>query len=297
MAGTAPATEINVVGPASGRRSVRRSSRALRSKPFVIGGSIVLFITLAAVFAGLIAPYDPNAQNYTALLQAPGIHHWLGTDEVGRDTLSRILFGARTSMEVSLGAVVFGLVIGIPVGLVSGYYRGFVDNWIIMRIVDALQAFPFLILALVLAAMLGPGIGNAMMAIGIGYVPSFVRIIRGQIIAEMGKEYVLSARMIGARDGRIMFYHVLRNITTPLIVQVSIAMASGIVAEASLSYLGLGAQPPTASWGAMLHTAQGYLTQAPWESIVPGVAIAIAVFGFNMFGDGLQEVWDPRALQ
>lgn len=297
MTGLNPTIEATSVAVRVQKRRAQSFRRALRSRPFTAGGVIVLIITLSALFAGWIAPFNPNTPDYAHLLQSPNAHHWLGTDELGRDTLSRILFGARTSMEVSLGAVIFGLAIGMPVGLVSGYYRGIIDNWIIMRVIDALQAFPFLILALVLAAMLGPGIGNAMMAIGIGYVPSFVRIVRGQIIAEMGKEYVLSARMIGARDGRIMFYHVLRNITSPLIVQVSIAMASGIVAEASLSYLGLGAQPPTASWGAMLHTAQGYLTQAPWEAIVPGVAIAVAVFGFNLFGDGLQEIWDPRALQ
>jgi peptide/nickel transport system permease protein len=186
------------------------------------------------------------------------------------------------------------LIIGIPIGLVSGYYRGFLDNWIIMRIVDALQAFPFLILALVLAAVLGPGIRNAMIAIGIGYLPVFIRIVRGQVLAEVRREYVEAARVAGVSDLRIMVRHILPNVTTPLIVQSAIALAGGIVAEASLSYLGLGVIPPTASWGTMLHDAQGYLAQDPMLAVIPGLAIAIAVLGFNLLGEGLQEVLDPR---
>ncbi len=177
---------------------------------------------------------------------------------------------------------------------ISGYYRGIADEWFIMRFIDALQAFPFLILALVLAAMLGPGAGNAMIAIGIGYIPLFARIVRGQVLAELEKEFIAAARMVGAKDGYIMWRHILPNILTPLIIQASMAMASGIVAEASLSYLGLGVQPPTASWGSMLRDAQGYLGQAPWLVIFPGVSLALAVLGFNLLGDGLQIWLDPR---
>ncbi|QQE81090.1 ABC transporter permease [Alicyclobacillus sp. SO9] len=265
-----------------------------RNRSLVLGGAIVAVILISAVFAPLLTPYSPTEQNYTEILQPMSAHHWLGTDPVGRDILSRILIGARTSMEVSFGAVAIGMLVGIPVGLFSGFYGGFMDNWVIMRVVDALQAFPFLILALVLAAMLGPGIGNAMFAIAIGYLPIFIRITRGQVIAEMNKDYVEAAKMVGASPMRIMFKHILRNVTTPLIVQGTIAMASGIVAEASLSYLGLGPKPPTASWGTMIQTAQGYMSQAPWFGLIPGFAIVIAVLGFNMLGEGLQDLWNPR---
>lgn len=286
-----------VSASASSQGHTRRLAwtRILRIRPLVIGGIIVSVILLAAIFAGWLSPYPPDVLDYNSILQGMSWKHLLGTDDLGRDVLSRILFGTRTSMEVTVGSVLLGLLIGVPVGLVSGFYRGFVDDWLVMRIVDALQSFPFLILALVLASVLGPGIRNAMIAIGIGYIPIFVRIVRGQVISEAKREYVEAARIIGASDWRIMARHIFRNITTPLIVQVSITMAGGIIAEASLSYLGLGAQPPTASWGSMLRTAQGYLGQAPWLAIVPGLAIAIAVLGFNLLGDGLQALWDPKS--
>lgn len=269
--------------------------RVVRRRGLVAGGAIVFLVLIAALGAGLIAPYSPYKPDFVNVLQAPSARHWMGTDVLGRDVFSRVLFGARTSMEVTVGAVFVGFSAGVPVGLLSGYYGGVVDHWIVMRIVDALQAFPFLILALVLAAVLGPGIGNAMIAIGIGYIPGFVRIVRGQVIAEVKKEYVQSARCAGAGDWRVMLRHILPNTLSPLIVQISTAMASGIVAEASLSYLGLGAQPPTASWGTMLKTGQGYISMAPWLSIAPGMALVIAVFGFNLLGDGLREFLDPRS--
>ncbi|SFU79290.1 ABC transporter permease [Alicyclobacillus macrosporangiidus] len=283
-AGTAPAAI----------RARRRHLNLWRHRSLVLGGIIVGVIVVAAVLATFATPYDPNKQNYAALLQGMSGQHWLGTDQLGRDVFSRILVGARTSLAVAAGAVAVALVIGVPVGLVSGFYRGFWDNWVIMRIVDALQAFPFLILALVLAAVMGPGIRNAMIAIGVGYLPVFIRIVRGQVLAEVRKEYVDSARVVGCSDWRIMLRHIFPNITTPLIVQVSIAMAGGIVAEASLSYLGLGVIPPTASWGTMLHDAQGYLSQDAMLAVIPGVAIAVAVLGFNLLGEGLQEIWDPK---
>lgn len=279
------------------KKTTRRRNRwyEIRSNwPLVMGGGIVLIVLVAAIFAPFLTRYGANAIDTSGILQAPGLHHWFGTDELGRDEYARILMGARTSMVVSLGAVFVGLLIGIPVGLISGFYRGFMDDWIIMRIVDAMQAFPFLILALVLAAMLGQGERNATIAIGIGYVPIFVRIVRGQVLGELEKEFISAARMIGASDLRIMFRHILPNTLTPLIVQTTLAMASGIVAEASLSYLGLGVQPPTASWGTMLHDAQGYMGQATWLAVVPGLAIAFAVLGFNLLGDGLQRWLDPR---
>ncbi|OFW77713.1 MAG: diguanylate cyclase [Alicyclobacillus sp. RIFOXYA1_FULL_53_8] len=268
-----------------------------RNRSLWFGILIVAAVIVVALLASWISPFTPDQQNYASLLQGPSAQHWLGTDDLGRDQLTRIFFGARTSMEVTLGAVVLGIVIGVPVGLLSGFYGGVVDDWVVMRFVDALQAFPFLIMALVLAAVLGPGIGNAMIAIGIGYIPTFIRTVRGQVIAESKRDYVQSARSLGAGDWRIMVKHIFPNITSPLIVQTSLAMASGIVAEASLSYLGLGAQPPTSSWGSMLKVGQGYITNDPWLSIIPGLAIVVAVLGFNLLGDGLRDYWDPRQRQ
>ncbi|QSO55222.1 ABC transporter permease [Alicyclobacillus curvatus] len=265
-----------------------------RNPPLVIGGIVVLIVLVAAVFAPLLSHFGANSIDTNSILQPPGGKHWLGTDELGRDEYARILVGARTSMVVSVGSLIVGLVIGVPVGLISGFYRGFMDDWVIMRIVDAMQAFPFLILALVLAAMLGPGERNAMIAIGVGYVPIFVRIVRGQVLGELEREFVSAARMIGASDWRIMWKHIFPNTLTPLIVQATLAMAGGIVAEASLSYLGLGAQPPTASWGTMLNDAQGYMGQGTWLAVFPGLAIAVAVLGFNLLGDGLQRWLDPK---
>lgn len=272
-------------------KSVRR---LFRNKSLWIGGTIVAIVLLVAIFAPFLSPYQANTTDYTSILKGMSFHHPFGTDQLGRDQLERTMIGARTSMEVSLGALLVGLVIGVPIGLISGYYRGFLDDWIIMRIIDAIQAFPFLILALVLAAMLGPGARNSMIAIGIGYIPIFVRTVRGQVMAEFEKEYIVAARALGATDARIMWRHILLNSLTPLIVQATLAMASGIVAEASLSYLGLGVQPPTASWGTMLQNAQGYLSLAPWLAVFPGLAIAFAVLGFNLLGDGLQDLINPR---
>lgn len=288
----------SAVSQSGQRASISSTRRVLlhlwRNRSLWLGTLIVAVVLLSAVFAGVIAPFNPNAQDYSTILQPPSAAHWFGTDNLGRDQFSRVLFGARTSMEVTVGSVVLGLVIGVPVGLLSGFYGGILDDWIVMRVVDALQAFPFLILALVLAAVLGPGVGNAMIAIGIGYVPTFIRTVRGQVLAEGKREYVQSARSIGAGDWRIMVRHIFPNITSPLIVQTSLAMASGIVAEASLSYLGLGAQPPVSSWGTMLQVGYGYITSDPWLSIIPGLVLVLAVLGFNLLGDGLRDYWDPR---
>jgi len=259
------------------------------------GGALVLFILVVAAMAPYIAPYGPNQVDYSAVLQGPSAHHWFGTDQLGRDQLSRILFGARTSMEVSVGALVVGAGLGVPVGLFAGYYRGFLDTWVIMRIIDAIQAFPFLILALVLAAMLGPGSRNAMIAIGIGLVPTFARTARAQMLQELGKDYIDAARVVGCTHARIIFRHILPNALTPIIVQATLAMASSIVAEASLEYLGLGVQPPTASWGSMLQSAQGYLQLAPWLVLFPGLALVFSVVSFNLLGDGVQR-WLNRKI-
>ncbi|SIS84786.1 ABC transporter permease [Alicyclobacillus vulcanalis] len=292
----APEPQSSSTHPASVEASVPapKTSRSVNPS-LVIGAVLVVVILAVSVLAPYLSPYGPNQVDYSAVLQPPSAHHWFGTDQLGRDQLARILYGARTSMEVSVGALVVGAGIGVPVGLVAGYFRGFLDTWLIMRIIDAIQAFPFLILALVLAAMLGPGSRNAMIAIGIGLVPTFARTARAQMLQELGKDYIDAARVVGCTHARIIFRHILPNALTPIIVQATLAMASSIVAEASLEYLGLGVQPPTASWGSMLQSAQGYLQLAPWLVLFPGLALVFSVVAFNFLGDGVQR-WLNRRL-
>ena len=218
----------------------------------------------------------------------------MGTDDLGRDVLSRIIFGARISVAASIIPVLIALGIGVPLGLLTGYFRSFWDEWIIMRVVDAMQAFPFLILALALASSLGPGFSNAMIAIGIGFIPAFIRIVRGQVLAVSAQEYIQGARALGVGHLRILRVHILPNTLAPLLVQTSAAMAAAILAEAGLSFLGVGVQPPTPSWGQMLTVAQQYINSAPWLALWPGIAIFLAVLGFNLLGDGIREGLDPR---
>jgi peptide/nickel transport system permease protein len=249
---------------------------------------------LTAAFAPLIAPSDPQAQDYALTLQPPGEGGLMGTDSLGSDVFSRVVYGARISLQASLISVGIAMGIGVPLGLVSGYFRGFWDEWILMRIVDSIQAFPFLILALVIAAVLGGGLGFAMIAIGIAFIPNFVRITRAQVLTVRGLDYVEAARAVGASDARIMIRHVLPNSLPPLLVQTTLAMGYAIIAEATLSYLGLGAEPGEPSWGSMLYQAQSYLTSAWWMAFFPGMAIFFAVLGFNLLGDGVREALDPR---
>lgn len=260
----------------------------------VVGAVIILVLILVALFAKVIAPYDPNELNYEAMLEKPSSDHWFGTDDLGRDIFSRVVYGAQISIKAALISVGIAMLIGIPIGLFTGYYRGFWDEWVVMRMVDAMQAFPFLILALAISAVLGSGFGNAMLAIGIGFSPAFVRITRGQVLSLRNMEYVHAAKAIGVKDMRIIFGHILPNAIGPIIIQATLTMATGILAEASLSYLGLGVQPPTASWGSMLNHAQTLMSVAPYVTLFPGIAIFIVVLGFNLLGDGLQQYLDPR---
>ncbi|MEX2104267.1 MAG: ABC transporter permease [Bacilli bacterium] len=260
----------------------------------LIGGLIIITMILVAIFAKQIAPFDPNFQNYDAILQEPGGEYLFGTDDLGRDIFSRIVYGAQISIKAALISVGIAIIIGVPIGLLSGYYRGFWDEWVVMRCVDAMKAFPFIILALAIAAVLGSGFGNAMIAIGIGFSPAFIRITRGQVLSLRNLEYVQAAKAVGVKDLRIIFRHILPNALSPIIIQSTLAMASGILAEASLSYLGLGVQPPTPSWGSMLNQAQTLMTVAPYTTLYPGIAIFIVVLGFNLLGDGLQQYLDPR---
>jgi ABC-type dipeptide/oligopeptide/nickel transport system permease subunit len=268
--------------------------RFLRNKLAILGASIILIMLLAALLAPVISPYDPLNQDYATLYGNPTAKHLMGTDQLGRDLFSRVIYGSRVSMAASIVAVLIALVIGVPIGLIAGYYRGIMGEWIIMRIVDAVQAFPFLILALALDATLGTGFLNAMIAIGIGFSPAFIRIVRGEVLRVGTQDYILACHAIGTPDRRIIFRHVLPNSLPPLLVLTSVSMAGAVLAEAALSYLGLGVPPPTPSWGVMLADAQSYMFIDYNLAIWPGLAIFLVVFGFNVLGDGVRDSLDPR---
>ncbi|MBW7457561.1 ABC transporter permease [Paenibacillus sepulcri] len=269
--------------------------RFTQNRLAVVGAVIIILLVLVALLAPFIAQYDPiNDQDYSALLQNPGHGHLLGTDDLGRDTFSRLVYGARLTIQAAVISVGIAVLIGVPIGLITGYFRGFWDEWIIMRAVDAIQAFPSLILALAMAAALGGGFYNAMIAIGIGFVPAFIRITRAQVITVTSLEYVQAAKAIGGNHWRIMFLHVLRNSMSPILIQITLAMASAIIQEAGLSYLGLGARPEQPSWGSMLYIAQGYLNDTPLLAVWPGIAIFLVVLSFNLLGDGIRELLDPK---
>lgn len=261
----------------------------------VIGALIIALLILVALLAPLLAPHDPIFdQDYSNVLAGPSAAHWMGTDDLGRDIFSRMVYGARISLQAALIAVGLAFCVGVPIGIASGYFRGFWDEWVVMRIVDALQAFPSLILALALSAALGGGFYNAMVAVGIGFAPAFIRLARGQAMTIRNLDYVMAARSVGAGDLRIMWRYVLPNAMAPLVIQATLAMGSAIIAEAGLSYLGLGARPEDPSWGSMLHIAQGYLNSNPTLALWPGIAIFAVVLGFNFLGDGIREVFDPK---
>jgi ABC-type dipeptide/oligopeptide/nickel transport system permease subunit len=268
----------------------------MRARLAPLGVGIVLLIALIAVAAPLIAPYDPITTNPLAVLEAPSLAHPMGTDNIGRDTLSRIIFGSRVSLQVGAIAVGIALVAGITIGLVAGYAGGWTDT-VVMRAMDALQAFPALILALAITAALGPGLNNAMIAIGVVYVPLFARLIRAQVLAVRRLDYVEAARVLGASGSRIAVRHVLPNSVAPITVQATLSVGFAIIAEASLSFLGLGVQPPTATWGNMLKIGIPFMELSPWLAIFPGLAIFVTVLGFNLFGDGLRDSLDPRTHQ
>ena len=257
------------------------------------GAAVVLFFVLVAVAAPLIAPYDPTGTSWSAVRKPPSLEHWFGTDEIGRDVLSRVIFGARASLLAGVVSVCISLICGVPVGLVSGYVGGFLDG-LLMRITDALLACPFLILAIALAAFLGPSLTNAMIAIGISAMPAFIRLTRAQVLNAKVEDYVEAARAVGNPHRRIVLRHILPNILAPVMVQATLAIAAAIIAEASLSFLGLGQQPPAPSWGSMLNAAKNFLDEAPWMAMWPGAAIFSVVLAFNLFGDGLRDALDPR---
>jgi len=269
--------------------------KRLRRRPgAVVGLVFILVVVFVAVFAPLIAQFTPIAQDYRAIRKAPTLLHWFGTDELGRDIFARIAFGARASMLAGVIAIGIALVIGVPLGLAAGYLGGWTDR-IISRIVDAMLAIPFLILAISMAAFLGPSLTNAMIAIGVTAAPIFVRLTRGQVLSVKAEDYVEAARAIGNPHRRVAFRHILPNILPALIVQATLTLASAITSEASLSFLGLGQQPPLPSWGSMLNTAQRSLSTAPWIAVWPGMMIFFTVLSFNLLGDGLRDALDPRS--
>lgn len=272
-----------------------RTLRKLLRKPLaVIGFVIVVALVFAAIFADTIAPFDPLKPDFGAILQAPSSKYWLGTDEIGRDVLSRMIYGARASLQAGLIAVFLAVGIGVPIGILSGYFRGFLDDYVIMRFTDAMMAFPVIVLALALAAAVGSSLTTAMVAIGIVYVPIFIRLARAQTLSVRETEYVEAARALGNNHLAIMGRHILPNIMSAIVIQMSVSMATAILAETALSFLGLGVQPPTPSWGSMLRLGVGYLESAPWVSLWPGFAIFLAVLGINLVGDALRDVLDPR---
>ncbi|HKC44569.1 MAG TPA: ABC transporter permease [Burkholderiales bacterium] len=273
-----------------GRRALRR---LVRRRGAMVGLAVVMAFILIALLAPYLSPYDPLATSWSAIRKPPGAAYLFGTDELGRDVFSRVLWGARASLLAGLVSVCISLVLGVPIGLAAGYLGGWVDA-LISRVTDAMLACPFLILAIALAAFLGPSLTNAMIAIGISATPVFIRLTRAQVLAVKVEDYVEAARALGNPHLRIAWRHVLPNVVAPLIVQATLAIAAAIIAEASLSFLGLGQQPPAPSWGSMLNTAKDYLDQAPWMAIWPGVSIFLAVLSFNLLGDGLRDALDPR---
>jgi len=275
------------------RRRNRAWSKFKRNRSAMLGAAIVLTIIVVAILAPFLSSYDPAQVGFTAIRKAPSATHWLGTDELGRDIFSRMLYGARASLLAGMCSVLIALLAGVPLGLLAGYFGGLIDGCI-SRATEALLSIPFLILAIALAAFLGPSLTNAMIAIGVSAAPLFIRLSRGQVLAIKNEDYVQSTRSLGASNTRIILRHILPNVMPALIVQATIMIASAIIAEASLSFLGLGLQPPNPSWGSMLNTAKNFMTQAPWMSIFPGGAIFLAVFGFNLLGDGLRDALDPR---
>lgn len=272
----------------------RRAWRRLRRRRGALFGlAVVLMFVAMAVLAPWLAPFDPIATDWGAIRKAPSAAHWFGTDEIGRDVLSRVVWGTQASLLAGVVSVSISLLLGVPIGLAAGLLGGWVDG-LISRITDAFLACPFLILAIALAAFLGPSLSNAMIAIGISATPIFVRLTRAQVLNVKVEDYIEAARAVGNPPLRIALRHVLPNITAPVMVQATLAIASAVIAEASLSFLGLGQQPPAPSWGSMLNTAKNFVDQAPWMAIWPGLSIFLLVLSFNLLGDGLRDALDPR---
>jgi peptide/nickel transport system permease protein len=289
--------QIAVRPPRPTERSRSFASSALRrfaARRVVLVGTVLVWILMFLGLLGhFVAPYSPIAQDLNNVLGQPSATHWLGTDELGRDILSRLLWGAATSLEVGIGAVLLASIPGVIVGVSVAYRGGWIDN-VVMRILDGLMAFPALILALTIVAVLGSSVFNVILAIAITSFPHYARIVRGQVLTVREHDFVLAVRSVGARDARIVFKHILPNVISPVLVQASLGVGFAIVAEAGLSFLGVGIQPPTPSWGTMIQVGFQYLEVAPWLVMAPATMIFMAVLGFNLLGDGLREALDPH---
>jgi ABC-type dipeptide/oligopeptide/nickel transport system permease subunit len=272
----------------------RRFVRVFFNRGLVVFGSVVVvLLVLAAVFAPVVAPYDPYQQNLTGVLQDASPEHWLGTDALGRDTFSRIIHGSRIALLVGVGTVAMAATIGTTLGLIAAYFGGWAFT-LIMRLTDAMMAIPALLLALVVSTLLGSGVSGVLVAVALALMPGYIRLMAGQVLSTKQHEYVTAARSVGASGSALMFRHILPNCISPLIVQVTLVIGLAILIEATLSFLGLGIKPPTAAWGSMVYDGYRFLALRPILSLGPGLAIMLAVFAFNMVGDGLRDALDPR---
>lgn len=273
----------------------RRLRKVLRNRLTIIGGLLVAFVLFVSFAAPLLDHANPDKVNFISPLSAPSIHHLFGTDDLGRGVLVRVLYGGQLSLLAGFVSIGLAMLIGVPLGLLAGFLGGWIDE-VIMRVTDAALAFPALVLALAIAAMLGPGLTNAMIAVALVTIPAFVRVTRARVLSLRESDFVEAARAIGSGTGRLLWKHVLPNAITPILVLGSLNVGTAILAEASLSFLGLGAQPPSPSWGFMLKVGSDYLSTAPWLSIYPGLGIFITVLGFNLLGDGLRDFFDPHSV-
>ncbi|MDN6194575.1 MAG: ABC transporter permease subunit [Alkalibacterium sp.] len=264
-----------------------------RNKSALIGGLLIVLLILVAIFGPFLTPYDPNAQNYDSLLVGPSLEHWFGTDHHGRDIFSRIIHGMSITLRVGFSSVLMGMTIGVSLGVIAGYYGKWVDT-IIMRFMDILLAFPGILLALAIVSVLGGSINNVIISVGIFSIPVFARISRGSTLEVRELEYIEAVKALGASDFRIIIKHVLPNILSPIIVQATLNIATSVLTASGLSFLGMGAQPPTPEWGAMLSDGRNYMWDAPHVATIPGLAIVVVVLSFNIFGDGLRDALDPK---
>jgi peptide/nickel transport system permease protein len=272
----------------------KRFYRVFFSRGIVVFGLVIIvFFILVAILAPWLTPYDPTGTDMNATLQNPNSTHWLGTDSVGRDTLSRIIYGTRTSLQIGLVVVAIGTVIGMALGTIAAYFGGWVYT-IIMRVIDALMCFPMIILTLLIASMLGPGMKNVIIALTIALMPGYARLMCGQVLSVKQDDYIMAARSLGASHGRIIMRHIVLNCLPPLIVQITMMLGATILAEAGMSFLGIGIQPPTPTWGGMVTNGRQYLTHNPMLSLAPGLALMLVVFAFNIVGDGIRDALDPR---
>ncbi|NIY67759.1 glutathione ABC transporter permease GsiD [Streptomyces malaysiensis] len=287
---TLPAAEERERAPLA---PLSRLGRLTRNKLALTGAVAAAVLVLIAVFAPLIAPYDPARPDFAAALQEPGSAHWLGTDDLGRDQLSRVVYGVRASLQIGLLAVALAFAAGVPLGLIAGYYGRFADS-VVSRLTDTLLAFPFLVLAVGLATILGPSLLNATIAVGVSQIPAVIRITRAETLRLKHLDYVAAAVANGGGDGTVLFRHILPGALSALTVQATVGIPTAIIGEALLSFLGLGVQPPSPSLGVMLSSAQAYIAAAPWMAVFPGLAIIAATLAFNLLGDGLRDILDPQ---